>query len=78
MHIHVISYIWAHFYAGKYYQTRNERIIGDAASETARFREKAEWLGMIAGPSAALVLNSANEDYKSRTEEYRLHFGMNS
>ena len=51
--------------AGKYYQTTKERILGDAASEAANLYEKAEWLGIVASPSAAMVLNSANAEHQA-------------
>jgi hypothetical protein len=45
--------------AGPYYQTSKGRIFGNAASEAAIFREKSNWLGVIAAPSAQIVLNTA-------------------
>jgi hypothetical protein len=39
--------------AASYFQTATERVFGEVASEAAKFREKSNWLGIVASPSAA-------------------------
>jgi hypothetical protein len=45
--------------AGDLYQTNKGRVFGSAASEAAEFREMCECLGIIAAPSAAIILDAA-------------------
>jgi hypothetical protein len=44
--------------AGKYFQTK-ERIFGPAIDEAAEFCEKANWIGIVASPLTAEVLDRA-------------------
>ena len=46
------------YYCGKYFQTK-ERIFGPAIDEAAEFCEKANWIGIMASPLTAEILDRA-------------------